>query len=392
MGRTRRREDMDGLGVLDTEFALGEVRQILRETGRESKRKRKLPASLMVYYSIALGLMCSRGARQVLRHLLDHVREDGPVHGPLASEAAITKARQRLGVKPLVELFGRFVRPMAQKWLKSAWYKTWRVVSMDGTTLRVLDTDANEQRFGRPSTRRGTVAYPLVRLVGLIENGTRILFAAATGPYATAENTLAREVIPRLTKGMLCLADRLFFGHELWNQGVETGADLLWRVKSSLNLGELEKLADGSYLGHLRVHGRGPRKPVRVIKYTATFKNGKCEDYRLITTILDHRRAPAMELAQLYAKRWTIETMFDEMKVRIGGPKLLLRSATPDLVEQDIYGLLLAHFGVRHEMIGAAHEQGFDPEELSFVNALHVIIRRLPEMVSFSPSAQASLP
>ena len=392
MGATRRREDMDGLGVLDTEFPLREVQQILRETERESKRKRKLPASLMVYYAIALGLMCSVGARQVLRHLLDHVREDGPVHGPLATEAAITKARQRLGVKPLEELFARFVRPLAQKWLKSAWYQSWRVVSMDGTTLRVLDTDANEQRFGRPSAQRGTTAYPQGRLVGLLENGTRILFAVATGSYATTENTLARKVIPRLSEEMLCVADRLFFGHELWNQAVATGADLLWRVKSTLNLGELEKLADGSYLGHLRVHGRGPRKPVRVIKFTLTFKNGKCEHYRLITTILDHRRAPATDLAQLYAKRWTIETMFDELKVRIGGPKLLLRSAKPDLVEQDVYGLLLAHFGVRHEMLGAAHEQGFDPEELSFVNALHVIIRRLPEMVSFSPSAEAALP
>jgi len=139
--RTRRgREDMDGLGVLDTEFPLGEVQQILRETGRDSKRKRKLPASQMVHYVIALGLMASVGARQVLRHLLDQVRENGPVPGPLASEAAITKARQRLGVEPLKELFGRFVRPLAQKWLKSAWYRSWRVVSLDGTTLRVLDT------------------------------------------------------------------------------------------------------------------------------------------------------------------------------------------------------------------------------------------------------------
>ena len=389
MGTTRRRRDMDGLGVLDAEFPLREIQQILRETGRESKRKRKLPASLMVSYVIALGLMASVGARQVLRHLLDQVREDSPVHGPLATEAAITKARQRLGVEPLKELFGRFVRPLAKKWLKSAWYRSWRVVSLDGTTLRVLDTDANEQRFGRPTATRGKTAYPQVRLVGLLENGTRILFAVAFGAYAVAENTLARLVVPRLTKGMLCLADRGFFGYELWNQAVATGADLLWRVKSTLKPGPLERLPDGSYLGSLR---RGTIKPVRIIAFTLTFKNGKCEHYRLITTILDYRRAPAIELAHLYAKRWKIETMFDELKVRIGGPKLLLRSATPDLVEQDVYGLLLAHFGVRHEMIGAAREQGFDPEEVSFVNALHVIIRRLPEMVSFSPSAETALP
>jgi len=391
MGSRRGRADMAGLGVLDTEFPIHEVQEILRATKRESKRTRKLPASLMVYYAIALGLMCSVGARQILRHLLDHVREnDGPVAGPLATEAAITKARQRLGSEPLVKLFARFVRPLAQKWLASAWFGSWRVVSLDGTTLRILDTDANHERFGRPSSKRGTTAYPQIRLVGLLENGTRILFAIATGAYASGENTLAREVVARLSKGMLCLADRGFFGYELWDQAVATGTDLLWRVKSTLNLGPLEKLADGSYLG--RLGRRGNKKPIRVIKFTLTFKTGKCEHYRLITTILDPRRASATDLARLYAKRWTIETVFDELKVRIGGPKLLLRSATPDLVEQDVYGLLLAHFGVRHEMLGAAREQGFDPEELSFANALHVIIRRLPEMVSFSPSAEAALP
>lgn len=391
MGRAGRGSEIDGLGVLDTAFPLADIERILRETERESKRKRKLPASLMVYYSIALGLMASVGARQVLRHLLDKVREDGPVHGPLATEAAITKARQRLGVKPLKRLFEDFVQPLGRKWLKRAWYRSWRVVSLDGTTLRVLDTDANEKRFGRPSSKRGTTAYPQVRLVGLLENGTRILFSVAMGAYRDAENTLARSVVTDLKKGMLCLADRGFFGHELWDQALANGADLLWRVKSTLNLGELQRLPDGSYLGRLSPRG-GPAKQVRVIRFTLTFRSGKIEHYRLITTILDHRRAPATELAHLYAKRWVIETMFDEMKVRIGGPKLLLRSATPDLVEQDVYGLLLAHAGIRQEMVGAAHEQGFDPEELSFDNALHVILRRLPEMVSFSPSAEAALP
>jgi hypothetical protein len=389
MGTKARGRELDGLGVLDAEFPLQQIRQILRETGRESRRKRKLPAHLMVYYSIALGLMCAVGARQVLRHVLDQVREDGPVRGPLATEAAITRARQRLSVEPLKALFKRFVRPLADKWLASAWYRSWRVVTLDGTTLRVLDTDRNEERFGRPAATRGTTAYPQVRLVGLLENGTRILFAVATGTYRTAENVLAREVVPRLEAGMLCLADRGFFGYELWNQAAATGADLLWRVKSTLRLGPLERLADGSYRAQLR---QGTVRDVRVIQFTLTFKSGKREHYRLITTITDHRRASATDLAQLYGKRWTIETMFDELKVRIGGPKLLLRSATPDLVEQDIYGLLLAHFGIRHEMLGAAREQHLDPAEFSFVNALHVIIRRLPEMVSFSPSAEAALP
>lgn len=390
MGKSRKDVELNGLGVLDTAFPLGDVKRILEETKRESKRKRKLPAPLMVYHSIALGLMSGVGARQILRHVLDRVREKGTVQGPLATEAAITQARKRLGVEPLKALFERFVRPLAQKWLSGAWYGSWRVVTMDGSSLRVLDTDANEQRFGRPASVRGKTAYPQVRLVGLLENGTRILFAVATGAYRVGENTLARLVVPRLAKGMLCLADRGFFGYELWDQAVATGADLLWRIKSTVKPRDLQLLPDGSYLGQLR--SRKKIRHVRVIKFTLTFKSGTCEHYRLITTILDYRRAPATELAWLYSKRWTIETMLAELKVRIGGPNLLLRSASPDLVEQDVYGLLLAHFGVRHEMLGAARQEGIDPEELSFANALHVIIRRLPEMVSFSPSAEAALP
>jgi hypothetical protein len=279
---------------------------------------------------------------------------------------------------------------MAAKWLKSAWYRSWRVVSLDGTTVRTLDTDRNQERFGKPKATRGTTAYPQMRLVGLIENGTRVMFAVAMGAYRKAENVLAREVIPRLGNGMLCLADRGFFGYGLWDQAVTTGADLLWRVKSSMNLGALERLPDGSYRAHLRRRDR--RRDVRVISFTLTFASGKQESYRLITTILDYRKASATELARLYASRWTIETMFDELKVRIGGPKLLLRSATPDLVEQDVYGLLLAHFGIRYEMVQAARSEQIDPAEFSCVNALEVIIRRLPEMVSFSPSAAAALP
>jgi len=383
-------DEFDGLGVLDVAFPLADVRSILRETGRTSQRVRKLPAATMVYYSIALGLMCAVGARQVLRHLMDHLREDGPVSGPLASESAITQARQRLGVEPLKRLFERLVQPVAEKWLKSAWYRQWLLVTMDGTTMRTLDTDANERRFGKPTSNRGKAAYPQIRLVGLLENGTRVMFAMAKGAYRESEKVLARSIVGRLKRGMLCLADRGFFGYELWNQAVATKADLLWRVEKRIKITDAVRLPDGSYRGLLRKDAI--QREVRIIQFTATFNSGKVTHYRLITTLTDYHQAPAAELAQLYVKRWTIETMLEELKVRIGGPKLLLRSATPDLVEQDVYGLLLAHFGVRHEMLGAAREQDADPSEFSFANALHVIIRRLPEMVSFSPSAEAALP
>jgi hypothetical protein len=382
------------LGSMSSAFPLGDVERILEETNRSSRRKRKLPAYLMTYYVIALGLMASMGTREVLRHLLDRFRERRSWRGELASEAAITKARQRLGVEPLRKLYETFVRPIATRAIKSAWYRQWRVVSLDGTTLCTLDTPENDQRFGRPPASRGRSAWPQLRLVALLENGTRVLFAAALDAYRVAETTLVRRILDRLEDGMLCLADRGIYSYSLWIAAKATGAELLWRVQKGIGLPEVQRLADGSYLSEIRPQSRGRKRDsivVRVVSFTITLK-GRSERYRLITTILDPLRAPALELAHLYAARWTIETVFRELKVRQRDRSLVLRSQLPDLVEQDVYGLLLAHFGIRQIMCQAARQDGIEPAELSFAHALHVIIRRLPEMVAFSPSGQDALP
>lgn len=383
------------LGSMSSAFPLAEVERILEQTGRMSLRERKLPAYVMTYLVIALGLMASEGTREVLRHLLDRFRGSQKWQGKLASEAAITKSRQRLGVEPLRRLYEAFVRPIATRAIKSAWFaEQWRVVSLDGTTLCTLDTAENEKRFGRPAASRGRSAWPQVRLVALLENGTRVLFAAALDAYRVAEAVLARRILGRLEPGMLCLADRGFYSYSLWTAAAATGADLLWRVQKGIRLPELQRLADGSYLSEVRPRGRGRKRDsitVRVVSFTVTLQ-GRSEAYRVITTILDPLQAPALDLARLYAARWTIETAFRELKVRQRDRCLLLRSKLPDLVEQDVYGLLLAHFGVRQIMCQAAHEGGLEPTELSFAHALHVVIRRLPEMVAFSPSGQAALP
>jgi hypothetical protein len=376
-------------------FPLADVERILAETNRTSQRRRKLPAYMMTYYVIALGLLASVGAREVLRRLLDRYRSEQALPGELASEAAISKARQRLGVEPLRRLFDEYVRPIATRAIRSAWYRSWRLVTLDATTLQMLDTPQNEKRFGRPPASRGSSAWPQLRLAALLENGTRILFAAAFDAYHTSESALARRIINRLEPGMLCLADRGFYGFGLWSAAAASGADLLWRVQKTLTLPPVERLADGSYLSHIYLnaghHRQGKPHLVRVISFTVTL-NGKSEPYRLITTILDPHKAPALELARLYASRWTIETAFREFKVHLRDRRLLLRSKLPELVEQDVYGLLLAHFGVRRLMCESARQEGIEPAELSFSHALHVIIQRLPELVAFSPSAEDALP
>lgn len=380
------------LGQVTAAFPRALVDKILEETKRASKRRRKLPGYLMVYYVIALGLMTSVSAREVLRHLLDDVREELDDCGELiASRAAICKARVRLGVEPLLSVFREVVVPLAKRSTPGAWFRTLRLVALDGSSLAVQDSVENRARYGKAAVAGGKQSpLPLIRFVALCEIGTHVVFAAQMGAWKVSEVALARNVIEGLKPGMLCIADRLYYGFALWSQAVATGADLLWRVQKKITLPRLQTLADGSYLSEVRppssakASERARRMKVRVVEFSVTVGK-KREDYRVITTLLDHKTAPALELANLFARRWKIETVFSELKRYLRGSQIFLRSQRPDLVEQDFYGLLLAHFGVRSVMVEAARKHGIPPPEISFVHAARVVVRRLPEMVFFSP-------
>jgi hypothetical protein len=300
-------------------------------------------------------------------------------------------------VEPLRELFDQLARPIAKKKSKGCWFRGRRVVSLDGSTLHVQDSEANDRAYGRASSTGRLPAWPLIRFVMLIENGTHAPFAAAMSGWRTSENALGYKVLGKLNAGMLCLADRLFYSYEMWTQAVSTGADLLWRVQKKIPLPRLKTFADRSYLSQVcppvsgPKHRKGEAIPVRVIEFTAKVR-GRAEHYRVITTILDPRAAGALELAQLYARRWSIEVALREMKSFLRGRRTLLRSRIPELVEQDFYGLLLAYYGVRSVMHQVADQEQIEPNELSFVHSLNVIIRRLPEAVSLSPYGLAALP
>ena len=391
--------DYISLGVIAKSFPLETVRAVLATTGTASRRQRDLPAHVMVYYVIALALYMQSSTREVLRGLLEGVQW---LLGPgatlqVAGRAGISRARTRLGWQPLQQLHDALVRPVAVPATQGAWYRTWQLASLDGSTLDVADTAANVAAFGRPTASRGASAFPQLRFVALVENGTHVLFGARGGPYATGETTLAGEVLRSLRAGMLCLADRLFFGYALWIQAAATGADLLWRIKKNIQLPCEQRLPDGSYLSRIypsakdRRHGRHG-VVVRVIEYHLVGVPGAEPLYRLLTTILDPTAAPAMELAALYHERWEIETALDELKTHLRGARIVLRSKTPDLVRQEFYGLLLAHFAVRGLMHEAALQAGEDPDRLSFLHAVRVIRRKLPRFTALPPSGPPSLP
>ena len=391
--------DYVSLGVLATTFPLAQVEAALASHKKTSRRQRDLPAHVVVYYVIALALFMQVSYGEVLRCLLEGLAWlRGPRAGvKITGKSGISQARTRLGWAVLQQLHDEVVKPVAGKNTLGAWYRRWHLVSLDGSTLEVADEKENVQAFGRPSASRGTSAYPQIRFVSLVENGTHVLWGTRLGDYGTGEITLAQEVIVSLQKGMLCLADRNFFGFALWNQARARGADLLWRVKKNLRLPVEKSLPDGSYLSRIYASEKDRRHGtdgvvVRVIDYRLEGVVDAELLYRLVTTILDPHDAPAGELAALYHERWEIEGALDELKTHLRGAQIILRSKTPDLVRQEFYGLLMAHFAIRGLMHEAAVKAGEDPDRLSFLHAVRVVRRKLPLYAAIPPSEEEGVP
>lgn len=393
-----RATDHISLGVVTKTFPGETIDRILQETGRQSQRQRNLPARVMVYYVIALAFYADASMTEVLRCLLEGLRwlarpeQDVRVSG----KSGISQARTRLGEAPVRALYRQAVAPIAQEQSKGAWYRGWRLVSIDGSTWEVADTPENAAAFGRPGASRGQSAYPQLRFVTLAENGTHVLFGAEVGDYGTGEATLARGVVGHLRPDMLCLADRGYVGFDLWCLAVKSGAALLWRVRRNQVLACIERLEDGSYLSKLYGSEKDRRqdrngRAVRVVEYRLTGIEGTEEIYRLVTTITDPNKAPAPELAALYHERWEIETALGEVKTHLKGKNTVLRSRTPTLVRQEFFGFLLAHFAVRSLIHEAALKVERDPDKLSFLHAVRVIRRKIPLFAAIPPSAARSL-
>jgi hypothetical protein len=352
------------VGVLARSYPRERIRGILESQGLQSKRVRDLPAEALVYYVIALGLFMAVSTGEVLRCLVEGLQWLGGASGKLnvAGKAAISQARSRLGAAPLQVLWEQSAGPMAQESQLGSFYGGLRLVSIDGSTLDVPDTQENLAYFGRQDSDRGQAAFPQLRFVSLCENG----------PHA------------------ICLADRLYSVFTLWEKAAATGADLLWRTRSNAVLPVEQVLPDGSYLSRIYPSQKARRRKregiiVRVIEYELEGVEQSEPLYRLITTLMDPEAAPAQELAALYPQRWEIELTLDEFKTHLRGGQVVMRSKTPELVKQEFYGMMLAHRAVRSLMNEAALRQNLDPDRLSFTHSIRVIRRKLAATPAFSP-------
>ena len=399
MARTRKSlpEQVDvahliSTGVLASVCPRPVIDEVLLQTGRASQRNRLLPAPAVVYYVMALALWREAPLEEVLRVVCEALQwlGGGEAKAVQASKSAISQARSRLGAEVMQRLAERVLRPLAAPGAPGAWYRGWRVMALDGSCMDVADESANAEFFGYPTATRGQSAFPQARLLGMVECGTHVITAAAIAPYARSEKAMAAERLADwLDKGMLLLADRGFYSFKLWQSARASQAALLWRVTSSLKLPRQQLLSDGSYLSTIYDSADSARKhgqTVRVIEYELAESATPTQDsYRLLTNLLDANQAPAEELAALYHERWEIEGVFDEFKTHLRANSTVLRSKTPDLVQQELWGLLLAHFAIRQLMTQAAWPRGLDPDRLSFTHAVRVIKRKMPQAAAVPP-------
>jgi hypothetical protein len=373
------------------------VDQVLQATRRVEKRVRKLPSRVMVYFVLAMTLFPREGYRGVWASLVAGMR--GAVCDP--SAAALRQARRRIGPEPLGLLFDQLKGCTATTETIGAWWRGLRLVAWDGTTLEVADSPANAAYFGYYRARRAST-YPLVRLTALVECGTRALVDAVTGPVADGEKSQARRLCAALRPGMLHLADRGFDGLDLMRQAAGTGAELLWRINTGRILPAVEALDDGSWLSMVstptgrnqlvrwvdrdrrcgvapQVHGVA----VRVIEADVTVTDqttgtSRTSRLRLVTTLLDHQRYPARELAALYHQRWEIETAYYGLKVTLLGAGTVLRSHHPRDVLQELFALFIVFQAARRTATDAATAAGIDPDRISLTvtlrTARHTVI------------------
>jgi Insertion element 4 transposase N-terminal/Transposase DDE domain len=414
---TRSREDSGvrltdriSLGVLTRLFPRDLVDEVIAEAGRREQRSRSLPAHVVFYFVLAMALFAEDGYEEVLRRLVGGLRflRGWSRDWKVPTTSAISQARVRLEEEPLKRMFERVAVPIATSGTAGAWFRQFRVMAIDGVVFDAPDTPENNAVFDHSNSGVKESAFPAVRVVGLAECGTRAMVGAVIGAGRTGERTLAPELLPRLEPDMLIIADRGFHGYDLWTGCLQAGAQVLFRATAQLNLPVIETYPDGSYRTVLikrsiqrqvrqraRRHGDGPDGdlgvleqngiPARVIEYSIPNRDNPDEIICLLTSIMDWQLAPAHELAALYHQRWEFELALREIEMHQLHHRRVLRSKSPEMVRQELWGIFLAHYAIRHLIHEAAEPIDLDTDRISFLRTLNIVRRQVTSQADFPP-------
>jgi hypothetical protein len=396
-----------GVGVLTRLVPRELVDEVVLTSGRQEKRLRKLPARVVVYFVMALSLFHGESYEEVMRKLVQGLRWSRIWRADwvVPTSGALTQARQRLGAEVMRNLFERVAVPCAQRSTQGAWLRRWRLMAIDGFDVEVFDSPENGERFGFSGKKKNEKGvFPKALVVGLAECGTHAVVGAEIGAQKDTETVLATKLLSTdaVGDGMLIIADKGLYSNEHLRQIKDAGADALFRAKMDVGLPVLKWLPDGSYLSYSpqrrakvkafrQLHSGAikitdlPGLYVRVFEYEVAGRGDEDELFTLVTTILDPEEAPAIELAAAYHERWEIELAIDEIKTHQKGPAAILRSKSPEMAEQELWGVLLTHYAIRQLMTEAADQAEIDPDRLSFIRSLRVVRRQIHCLADFSP-------
>lgn len=395
LGSGARLADYLSASLLARVFPAERVHEALDAHGVNSQRIRRFPAVAGVYYTMALSLYPEAAYEEVFSVVAQGLAwARGSQQPAPVSKSSISALRSRMGSAPLRDLVRSCCLPLADPARQpQAFYKGLRLMAIDGSRLELADEVDVATAFGRPGSRTGVAGYPQAQCVVLAECATHAIVAAELGPYRGDEWELCQWLLGALEPGMLLLADRGFNGFDHWQQALASGAQLLWRATEPRLLPVEQLLPDGSYLSRIEPTGVGQAAAaaqalqVRVIEYQLPGVPDAAPRYRLMTSLLDPFQAPALELAALYHQRWQVEAVFDELKTHLRQSRRVLRSKTAELVRQEFYGWVLAHYAVRWLLHEGAARSGQADEALSFTAHVQLLRRELPRSGAFPPSA-----
>jgi hypothetical protein len=365
------------------------IEEALNATGTATLRKRRLPAEQVVWLVIGMALYRDRPIYELV-HGLDLV-----MPGPKSTMApsAVVEARARLGAGPMEWLFEKSARKWAHDSARRSGWRGLAVYGVDGSTLRVADSDENRAHFGGPSGARGDSGYPLVRIAALMALRSHLIAAVSVGPYSDSEVVLASSLWREVPDASLLIVDRGFLSAGILVPLHRDGQDRHWltRAKSTTRwrvlkkLGKQDELVEFTVTSQAREHD--PSLPETFTARVIGYQKKGFRPATLVTSMLDAEAFPAAEIVALYHERWELELGFDEIKTEMLDREETIRCKSVAGVEQELWGLFLAYNLVRLEMERTADTLEVEPLRISFVGSLRLICEEWWWAAGASPGA-----
>lgn len=362
------------------------IEQCLQEAGAVTLRKRRLPLEMMVWGVVGMAMFRDVPMSQIVNQL-DILL---PGKRPFVAPSAVTQGRQRLGEEAVKSVFEQ----TQALWHQHTPHPSWcglTLLGVDGVVWRTEDTPANAEVFSRTRNSHSESSYPQVRMVCQMELTSHLLTAAALDSVGSSEVKLTEQLIERTPDHSLTLFDRGFYSLGLLHAWQSAGEERHWLipVRKGARYEVIQRYSKGNSLVEIPISPQArkqwPDAPESLTARLLT-KTIKGKTRQVFTSMCDPLRYPSADIADLYSHRWEIELGYREMKQHMLSNRLTLRSKRPDMVRQELWGILLAYNLLRFQMSRMAYSlKGIHPNQLSFNQCRAYLTAQLITLSAVSP-------